>query len=502
MTSSAGYIRRTNDATLSVAMGLVDGMRVEGRIFANDALEQVLRREMSFEMMSQPSFNRSFIPSLVQVANVACLPGIVGHSIAMPDVHSGYGFAVGNVAAFDMDDPNAIVSPGGVGFDINCGVRMLRTNLKEGDIRPVQERLAQSLFNHVPVGVGSRSLLSVQPREVDQILQHGIDWAVREGFAWPEDKENCEDFGRIMGADAASVSAKAKGRGVSQVGTLGAGNHYAEVQIVDEIYDHRAAAAMGLELGTVCAMIHSGSRGLGHQVASEAVAAAEMAMPSQGVLVPDRQLACVRIGSPQGQDYISAMNAAANFAFVNRSIMTFLVRQAFSETFNESPDTLDMQVVYDVSHNIAKEEMHSVNGTTKRLLVHRKGATRAFGPYHPSIPVAYQSIGQPVLVGGTMGTASFVLTGTDKGMQTTFGSTCHGAGRALSRSQCRKLLNSSDIAAKLREANVSVRVASPQLLAEEAPQSYKDVFDVVDTCQRAGISSPAVRLKPVAVAKG
>jgi len=305
-----------------------------------------------------------------------------------------------------------------------------------------------------------------------------------------------------MRADAASVSQKAKGRGISQVGTLGAGNHYAEVQVVDKIYDHRAACAMGLELGTVCAMIHSGSRGLGHQVASEAVAAAEVAMPRQHISVLDRQLACVRIGSPQGQEYLAAMNAAANFAFVNRSIMTFLVRQAFSEVFKASPDMLDMQVVYDVSHNIAKEEVHDVNGMTKRLLVHRKGATRAFGPYHPLIPVAYQAIGQPVLVGGTMGTASFVLTGTDEGMRSTFGSTCHGAGRALSRSKCRELLDASDIAAALRQARVSVRVASPKLLAEEAPQSYKDVLDVVDTCQRAGISRPAVRLRPVAVAKG
>lgn len=321
-------------------------------------------------------------------------------------------------------------------------------------------------------------------------------------YAWPEDKEYCEEYGRIIGADAQVVSQRAKSRGVSQLGTLGAGNHYAEVQVVDTVYDEKVAESMGLEVGTVCAMLHSGSRGLGHQVASEAVTKMEGIMPEQNLFVRDRQLACARLASAEGREYLAAMYAAANFAFVNRSVLAFLARQAFVKVFKQSADDLDMHLIYDVSHNIAKEELHDVNGETRRLLVHRKGATRAFGPYHPLIPVGYQTIGQPALVGGTMGTASYVLTGTDIGMRDTFGSTCHGAGRALSRSASRKSLDAADIFARLREANVSIRVASPHLLVEEAPQAYKDVHDVVETCCQAGISKRVVRLRPVAVAKG
>ena len=441
------------------------------------------------------------------MANVAALPGIVRSSLALPDVHSGYGFCIGNVAAFDMDDPEAVVSPGGVGFDINCGVRLLRTNLTEADVAPHKEALAQALFDHIPVGVGSKGILPTCGADLEAALELGMDWSLREGYAWAEDKEHCEEFGRMLTADPAKVSRRAKKRGLPQLGTLGAGNHYAEVQVVDEVFDAAAAAAMGIgEVGQVVVMIHSGSRGLGHQVATDALVEMETAMARDGIRTNDRQLACARIASAEGQDYLAAMAAAANYAWVNRASMTFLARQAFAKTFAHcapgGADDLDMHVVYDVSHNIAKVEEHVVDGARRRLLVHRKGATRAFPPHHPLIPVDYHFCGQPVLIGGTMGTCSYVLTGTDKGMAETFGSTCHGAGRATSRVKSRRTITYEGVLGNLRERGISIRVASPKLIMEEAPESYKDVSAVVDTCQTAGISKKTVKLRPIAVVKG
>jgi tRNA-splicing ligase RtcB len=402
-----------------------------------------------------------------------------------------------------MSNPDAVVSPGGVGFDINCGVRLLRTNLMYDDVKDKQEELAQTLFNHIPVGVGSKGVIPAKADDLVEALEMGMDWSIREGYSWAEDKEHCEEYGRMLNADANKVSARAKKRGLPQLGTLGAGNHYCEIQVVDEVYNKFAAKKMGIDrVGQVVAMIHSGSRGLGHQVATDALVEMEAAMARDNIAVNDRQLACARINSVEGQNYLAAMSAAANFAWVNRSSMTFLTRQAFSKVFNESPDDLDMQVIYDVSHNIAKIEQHMVNGESKRLLVHRKGSTRAFPPLHPLIPVDYQFIGQPVLVGGTMGTCSYVLTGTDKGMRSTFGSTCHGAGRAMSRSKSRRILSTDQVLANLKAQNISIRVASPKLLTEEAPESYKNVNEVVDTCHNAGISLKCVRLKPICVVKG
>jgi tRNA-splicing ligase RtcB len=446
---------------------------------------------------------QGFLPALKQIGNVAALPGIVRHSIGLPDVHSGYGFAIGNVAAFDMDDPKAVVSPGGVGFDINCGVRLLRTNLSEADVAPVKEQLAQGLFDHIPVGVGSQGVIPTSTSDLQDALEYGMDWSVREGYAWAEDKEHCEEYGRMLSADPACVSARAKKRGLPQLGTLGAGNHYAEIQVIDRIFDKQAAAKMGLEFdGQVCVMIHSGSRGLGHQVATDALVQMEQATGESAVATNDRQLACARIGSTEGQNYLSAMAAAANYAWVNRSSMTFLCRQAFAKQFTATPDDLDMAVVYDVSHNIAKEEEHMVDGRPKRLLVHRKGSTRAFPPHHPLIPVDYQFCGQPVLIGGTMGTCSYVLTGTETGMAQTFGSTCHGAGRAKSRAGSRRQMDYTEVLDALQQKGISIRVASPKLVMEEAPDSYKDVTEVVDTCHAAGLSNKCVKLRPIAVIKG
>jgi len=402
-----------------------------------------------------------------------------------------------------MNDPEAVVSPGGVGFDINCGVRLLRTNLMEADVADVKEKLAQSLFDHIPVGVGSQGIIPTTASDLQAALEQGMDWSLREGYSWAEDKEHCEEYGRMLNADPTKVSMRAKKRGLPQMGTLGAGNHYAEIQVVDEVFDKPAARKMGIDrVGQVCVMIHSGSRGLGHQVATDALTAMERAMARDGIHTNDRQLACARINSQEGQDYLAAMACAANYAWVNRSSMTFLCRQAFAKMFKSTPDDLDMHVVYDVSHNIAKTEEHMVDGKLMKLLVHRKGATRAFPPHHPLIPVDYQFTGQPVLIGGTMGTCSYVLTGTDKGMEETFGSTCHGAGRAQSRNRSRNELQYQEVLEKLKTKGIAIRVASPKLVMEEAPESYKDVTEVVNTCQAAGISNKVVKLRPIAVVKG
>lgn len=421
----------------------------------------------------------------------------------MPDVHSGYGFAIGNVAAFDTTNPEAVVSPGGVGFDISCGVRVIRTNLFESDVAPLKEQLAQSLFDHIPVGVGSQGIIPTTAKDLEEALAMGMDWSLREGYSWAEDKEHCEEYGRMLNANPGQVSARAKKRGLPQMGTLGAGNHYAEIQVVDEVFDPVAARKMGVDqVGQVVVMIHSGSRGLGHQVATDALVSMEKAMARDGIMINDRQLACARINSPEGQEYLTAMACAANYAWVNRSSMTFLCRQAFAKIFDSTPDDLDMHVVYDVSHNIAKFEDHMVDGAVKTLLVHRKGATRAFPPHHPLIPVDYQITGQPVLIGGTMGTCSYILTGTEQGMAETFGSTCHGAGRARSRNAARHKLDYQQVLDNLKAKGIAIRVASPKLVMEEAPESYKDVTEVVETCHAAGVSKKAVKLRPIAVIKG
>ncbi|KOX68417.1 tRNA-splicing ligase RtcB like protein [Melipona quadrifasciata] len=468
------YLEKITQTCWKIKKGFQPNMKVEGVFYVNNSLERLMFDEL--KNACRPGAVGGFLPGMKQIANVAALPGIVWRSVGLPDVHSGYGFAIGNMAAFDMNDQKSIVSPGGVGFDINCGVRLLRTNLFEEDVLPVKEQLAQSMFDHIPVGVG---------------------------YIWAEDKEHCEEYGRMLNADSSKVSMRAKKRGLPQLGTLGAGNHYAEIQVVDEIYDKWAACKMGIEeKGQICVMIHSGSRGFGHQVATDALVQMEKAMKRDNIETNDRQLACAHIKSQEGQDYLKSMAAAANFAWVNRSSMTFLSRQAFAKQFQQSPDDLDMHVIYDVSHNIAKIEEHMVEGKQKTLLVHRKGSTRAFPPHHPLIPVDYQLTGQPVLIGGTMGTCSYVLTGTEQAMKETFGSTCHGAGRALSRAKSRRNLDYTDVLEKLERQGISIRVASPKLVMEEAPESYKNVTDVVNTCHAAGISRKCIKLRPIAVIKG
>jgi len=495
------YLKKVAPCRYDISVGFVPNMRAPGTFYVNEVLAPLVFDELS--TYNSLLAGGGFIPAVKQIANVAGLPGLIGRSIAMPDVHSGYGFSIGNVAAFDLGDPEAVVSPGGVGFDINCGVRLLRTNLTENEVGPVREELAQTLFDHIPVGVGSKGIIPTTMSSLEEALELGMDWSLREGYSWPEDKDKCEEHGRMLQADPTKVSARAKKRGLSQLGTLGAGNHYAEIQVIDKIFDQEAADALGVgKLGQIVVMIHSGSRGLGHQVATDALVKMERAMARDEIEVNDRQLACARVRSQEGQDYLASMAAAANFAWVNRSSMTFLARQAFAKVFKKTPAELDMHVVYDVSHNIAKTETHVVNGEQKQLLVHRKGATRAFPPHHPLIPCEYQFCGQPVLIGGTMGTCSYVLLGTEKGMKETFGSTCHGAGRAQSRSKSRRSLNFEQVLNNLNKKGIAIRVASPKLVTEEAPESYKDVSAVVDTCEEAGISKKCVRLRPIAVIKG
>ncbi|PAV76581.1 hypothetical protein WR25_19215 [Diploscapter pachys] len=495
------FINRLSDVKFQIKKGFVPNMNVEGRFYVNEGLEKLMFDEL--KMAVDGGGVGGFLPAVRQVANVAALPGIVGHSIGLPDIHSGYGFSIGNIAAFDVANKDSVISPGGVGFDINCGVRLLRTNLFEDDVQPVKEQLAQALFDHIPVGVGSRGAIPMNAKDLIECLEMGMDWTLREGYSWVEDKEHCEEYGRMLQADASKVSTRAKKRGLPQLGTLGAGNHYAEVQVIDEIYDKHAASKMGIdELGQVVVMLHCGSRGLGHQVATDSLVEMEKAMARDGIVVNDKQLACARINSKEGQDYLSGMAAAANFAWVNRSCMTFCVRQAFSRVFDMSPDDLDMQMIYDVSHNVAKMEEHLINGRPRLLCVHRKGATRAFPAHHPLIPLDYQLTGQPVLIGGSMGTCSYVLTGTERGMVETFGTTCHGAGRALSRAKSRRTITWDSVMENLNQKNISIRIASPKLVMEEAPESYKNVTDVVDTCDAGGISRKAVKLRPIAVIKG
>jgi len=492
-----GYVERLDENRLLLKKGLVKEMLVDGVVYIN--------KDLLPQMFEEFEHNTAgIVCSLLQVANVASVPGILKYSIAMPDAHSGYGFSIGGVAAMDASDPSACVCPGGVGYDINCGVCLLRTNLDESCIasEKARQRLADALYRSVPVGVGSGGGVDVGKGKLDEVLREGLGWLVRNGLAWPEDLERCEEHGVVPDADPSLVSERAKARGVTQIGTLGSGNHYLEVQVVDEIYDEAAAEAMGLnKLGRICVMIHSGSRGMGHQICSDSL----RNLQKCSVSVPnpnDPQLDGVPIASKEGQDYLRAMACGANFAFANRGTLRYRTRQAFSEVFGVDARELDMHLIYDVCHNLAKFEEHVVDGVPRRCLVHRKGATRAFPPGHPTLPDCYKPIGQPVIIGGSMGTYSYVLTGTQHGMDTTFGSTCHGAGRSLSRSAAMKKLPAASVMEGLSKKGVVLKIATPSLVAEEASEAYKDVSAVVKTCHDAGISKLCVRLRPLIVCKG
>ncbi len=436
-----------------------------------------------------------------QVANVACMPGIVGSSLAMPDCHYGYGFPIGGVAAFDTEE--GVISPGGVGYDINCGVRLLRTNLDHSDIKPHLSALTERMFADIPAGVGKKGRVRLNDRKLDALLTGGVGWAISQGYGVAADVDAVEDRGCLAAADPSGLSSRARQRALPQPGTLGSGNHFLEIQVVDEIYDSAAAGRLGIsEPGQVTVMIHSGSRGFGHQVCDDALDVMQKAVRKYNIDLPDRQLACAPIDSPEGQRYFAHMACAANYAWVNRQIITHWVREAFEKVLRQGSEKLGMALVADVTHNIAKFEEHQVNGQTKRLCVHRKGATRSLGPGHPLVQDKYRDLGQPVLIPGDMGTASYLLLGTQTALKESWGSTCHGAGRRMSRTAAKKRKRGEQVIQELKDQGILIRAAGIKTVAEEMPEAYKDVDRVVEVCQNAGLSHKVARLRPLAVVKG
>jgi len=480
-----GILKKIDDYRWEIPPSYKEGMSVPGLIFTSESMLSHIFEEQVFQ----------------QVANVAFLPGIVQHSLAMPDIHWGYGFPIGGVAATRVED--GVVSPGGVGFDINCGVRLLRTNLTEEEVRPKIESLIAELFVNIPSGLGSAGKIRVNEKELNEVLVRGSSWAIEKGYGEAQDILVTEESGCMKGANPDKISSKAKKRGIPQLGTLGSGNHFLEVEAVDEIYDHKAAAVMGINaVGQVLILIHTGSRGFGHQVCTDYVSLLGQAVKRYGISLPDRQLACAPIKSPEGQDYLAAMACAANYAWTNRQCIAHWTRESFAKVFGKSSRELGMEQVYDVAHNIAKIEKYTIDGKKHTLCVHRKGATRAFPAGNPDIPDVYKNIGQPVLIPGDMGRCSYILLGTETAMKQSFGSTCHGAGRVQSRSQARRSLKGADIAKALAARGITVKAGSMSSLAEEASEAYKDVNEVVDVTHNAGISRKVVRAIPIGVIKG
>lgn len=480
-----GRLKKISEVEYLLERSYKPGMRVDGIVFADKELLELAIRDKAIE----------------QVANVAFLPGIVKASIAMPDIHWGYGFPIGGVAATDPEN-GGVISPGGVGFDISCGVRVMRTDLTLKETEKHLDKIVDALAVNIPKGVGSTGKIKTKRKELEEICVKGAKWAVEKGFGWKEDLEFIEDGGAYPGADPSKVSSKAFERGSDQPGTLGAGNHFLEVQVVDKVFDAKAAEVFGLFEGQIVVMIHSGSRGFGHQICTDYLKVMDSAVRKYGFQLPDRQLACAPINSKEGKDYLAAMACAVNYALCNREILGHWVRHSFEQALRTSAEKLNLRLVYDVSHNIAKFEKHRVNGKEKRLCVHRKGATRAFGPGRPEVPEKYRAVGQPVIIPGDMGSASYVLVGTEKGEEKAFASTCHGAGRVMSRAEAKRKVRGSDLKVKLESQGIRVVSGSLSLLAEEAPEAYKDVDRVVEVCEKAGLSRKVARLRPLAVVKG
>jgi tRNA-splicing ligase RtcB (3'-phosphate/5'-hydroxy nucleic acid ligase) len=478
-------IRKIDDNRWEIEQSREKGMLVPGLIYASESMLGQIWEDKAVQ----------------QVINVSFLPGIVGHSLAMPDIHWGYGFPIGGVAATRVKD--GVISPGGVGFDINCGVRLLRTNLSQEEILPRIEDLIYALFSNVPSGLGSEGKLRISEKELDKALLKGAAWAVEKGFGEPEDLIFTEESGCMRSADPEKVSQKAKKRGLPQLGTLGSGNHFLEIQVVDEIYERDMAQAMGiLESGQVLIMFHTGSRGLGHQVCDDYIRVMGAATQRYGINLPDRQLACAPVQSPEGKDYLAAMACAANYAWANRQCITHWIRESFVNILKKGPRELGLEQIYDITHNIAKIESHTVEGKNQSLCVHRKGATRAFPKGHPDLPPMYRNIGQPVLIPGDMGRYSYIAVGTQTAMTETYGSTCHGAGRLQSRSQAKKGLRGNDIVHKLAMRGIVVKSDSISSLPEENSDAYKDVAEVVEVTQQARISLKVARTVPMGVIKG
>lgn len=466
--------------TYEVPKDYKPGMNVPGRVFLSDKLIQDMEAS-----------------AIEQVANMATLPGIQKYAMAMPDVHVGYGFPIGGVGAFSME--NGVISPGGVGFDINCGVRLLKSDLMFEDVKSHSVDLINALYEAVPSGLGSESKFHASQEQLSEVFRHGARWAVENGYGVPADLEHCEENGEMKGADPAKVSKKAFERGRPQLGTLGSGNHFLEIQRVEKIYDEEAAKAFGLKEGMVTVMVHCGSRGAGHQICTDYIKVLEQASRNYGIKLYDRQLACAPLSSKEAQDYFAAMAAGANYAWANRQIISHWVREAFNKYYKRE---IKMDLLYDVAHNVAKFEEHDVDGKRVKLCVHRKGATRAFAPGRIEVPIAYRDAGQPVIIPGSMGSASYVLAGTQKAMELTFGSTCHGAGRVMSRSQALKDIRGNEVKRELMQRGIFVKAPKDAAIAEEAPEVYKDIDDVIEVVHDLGISKKVARLVPIAVAKG
>ena len=460
------------------------GMKVPVRIYADESLLQ--------KMLSDRT--------IMQARNVASIPGIVGHSVVLPDGHEGYGFPVGGVAAMDAEE--GMISPGGVGYDINCGVRLLRSNLDEQTVRSKLKDLVNDLFSSIPSGVGSKGAVKLSHSELDEVLVKGVNWAIDHGYGSSNDSDVCEENGQIQNADPNKVSDKARKRGAPQLGSLGSGNHFLEVQKVAEIHNEEAANKMGIKEGTITVLIHCGSRGFGHQVCSDYLRVSEQAMEKYGIDLPDRELACVPNSSEEGESYRKAMFAALNFAWSNRQMLTHWTRNSFERVFNQSESDLDMKLVYDVAHNIAKIEKHKVNGAERKLVVHRKGATRAFPANRDEIPPKYRNLGQPVLVPGSMGTSSWILLGKPNSMNLSFGSTAHGAGRTMSRSKARRSYTENDVKKSLNDQGIFIKALTRDGVVEETPQAYKDVDAVVNVSHNLGIATKVAKLVPIGVIKG
>ena len=458
-------------------------MRVPARIFAAESMLKSIGSDRSIE----------------QLVNVTSLPGIQEAALVMPDVHEGYGFPIGGIAATEY--PHGVISPGGIGYDINCGVRMLTTEFRFKQLRNKFQSLAEEMFKRVPSGVGRDGLLKLSANEMDKVLNQGAPWMVAQGFGTQRDIHFTESGGCLEWAEASKVSDDARRRGQNQLGTMGSGNHFVELDRVDAIFDLHTAQTFGLEEDQIVVLIHTGSRGLGHQVATDYIRTMIGAMPRYDIVLPDRELACVPFSSNEGRDYFGAMAAAANFAWANRQLITCRVREAFDHVLG-AERVGSIEVLYDVAHNIAKIEDHTISGQNKRVIVHRKGATRAFGPGHPDVVSEYRSVGQPVLIPGSMGTASWVLAGTEMSMQCSFGSTCHGAGRRMSRSKARRMVHAADLIKELKHQGIVVQAGSKKGVAEEAPQAYKDVDSVVEVVHDAGIARKVARVRPLAVIKG
>jgi tRNA-splicing ligase RtcB len=477
-----GQLEKLDDYRWLVPRGTRPGMLTDALVYTNETLLKDFINDLSLE----------------QAVNVAMLPGIVGRSLAMPDIHQGYGFPIGGVAA-TLPDEGGVVSPGGVGFDINCGVRLLASTMTVDEVRSKIRELVNQLFRDVPSGAGRKGFIQVLYKDLNRVLSDGAAWMVENGYGLPEDLTHCEESGTMDGADPDAVSDQAKKRGLPQIGTLGSGNHFLEVQYVERVYESEVAQAMGLYENEVVVLIHSGSRGLGHQVCTDYLRDMGSAMKRYGIELPDRQLACVPVHSKEGQSYLGAMRAAANFAWANRQGISHFTRGAFKRIFGEKEE---LRLVYDVCHNIAKLERHRVGERDRKVMVHRKGATRAFPASRPEVPEAYKSCGQPVLIPGSMGTASYVLVGAEGALKESFGTTCHGAGRVMSRTAARKSQFAQKARERLEEQGVIVRSETRDGISEEIPEAYKDVDAVIDVVHNAGLSRRVARLKPIGVIKG